>query len=373
MRSLLFVAILLALTASARMGPRWNELNEYNFERYMKDYGRRYERNSEEYAKREQLFNANLAEIRAHNADTTQTYKKGVNQFSDWSKEEWRAYNGNRPNKYKRPAPSSVFQADTTQPLPAQVDWRQTEPNVISEVKNQGHCGNCWAVSATESIESYFALKTGQLPTLSVQQVTSCTLLADGCGGGSFDIAWFSFEFADGIYEEWEYPFTDFFDKHDTKSGTAACLNIPSMYLPNFAWYPKAAVTGFEMVPTNNATALKYALATQGPQSIAVGASLWMNYEGGIYQNAPNNQANWEIDHAVQVVGYGFDSDSNMNYWIVRNSWGTEWGEDGYIRLARPEQEPCGFNDFIIEVCGTSGILFQPARPKVAELPNVNP
>lgn len=227
-------------------------------------------------------------------------------------------------------------------------------------------------------MESYFALKFGQLPVLSVQQIIACDEYNQGCGGGSYVEGWKYVQENGGLNEEWTYPYTNFFAPTMSKSVTHACKNITKMF-PNistgdghsfiFTWWPKANITGSVEVQRNDAHAMMEALATVGPQSISVAAnSQWSDYESGIVQNnystVATNMSWQEINHAVQMVGYGHDMDLNMNYWIVRNSWGTNYGEQGYIRLDRPEVEPCG--DLMgAPICGTSGVLCAPAYPEV--------
>lgn len=368
MRSLIVVG-LLALVATA--SPKWSELEEYTFERYVADYRLSYERGSSEWIQREANFNKRLSSIKAHNQDSTQTWKRGVNHFTDWSDAEFSSYNKAKPNFQQQQersnqligGQSTVKQSD----LPRYVDYRSAQPPVLTAIKNQGACGNCYAHAATESIESYFAIKTGQLPVLSVQQITSCGGQA-GCGGGRTKPAWDYVTGSKGLNEEWVYPFTNFFAPNETKQATAKCMNNVSKM--QFQYPPKANVTGHTQVSKNDATAMMHALATEGPVSIAVAASVWVDYESGILQNNYSNNASWtSLDHAVQLVGYGYDFDLNMNYWIVRNSWGTNYGEDGYIRLARPDVEPCNVDRQLgWTVCGTSGLLVDGCYPAAAKL-----
>jgi hypothetical protein len=339
----------------------------------MADFGRRYP-NSAEKMKRRRAFETRLQRIRAHNADPESTYHKGINQFSDWTPEEFASYNTARPSKYVRSASLTAglksFSASGLS-LPYSVDYRRASPPVLTAVKNQGDCGSCWAHSATEAIESSFAIKFGQLPVLSTQQITSCTETMNGCGGGDFFYAWMYVQSSGGLNEEWSYPYVDFFAKNLTMAATAVCKNITAEWLPNWGWMPKANLTTMTAVAVNNASATMEALATQGPLSIMVGASGWDEYEGGIFFNPSN--ASFTIDHAVQLVGYGYDTDMRMNYWIVRNSWGTVWGEAGFIRLYRPAVEPCGVDAYSGQtVCGTSSVLSGPGFVLASELSQQN-
>lgn len=374
MRSLIVATAILALVSAVDAGkPRWSELTDYSFQKYCDDFGRMYK--GEEWDMRKNIFDAELKTVNSHNQDKTQTWKQGVNQFSDWTKAEKKAYNSFKAMKSEDKKKLQTYKSNRNpaEALPKTVDYRtHTSPFILTGVKNQGACGGCWGFSATETVESQFALLTGQLPVLSVQQVISCTTTMYGCGGGDYFYGWMYLASSSGFNEQWLYPFTDFFSPNETKAGTAACKNITKEFLPNFPWYPKAGVTDNIMqVTSNNASALMEALALAGPQSIAVSAEPWMGYEGGIFQNNNSAPGEWQLDHAVQAVGYGYDFDTDMDYWIVRNSWGTEWGELGFIRLSRPKVEPCGVDQGQV-ACGTSGLLSQPGYVQVSVLNKTN-
>jgi cathepsin L len=365
--------------------PKWHQLEGYTFERFVKDFGKVYQ-NGAEFEMRKRVFVAKVAAIRKHNADATKTWKRGVNMFTDMTAAEWKRYNAFKKSPH-RVAPTKVF-AGTDAQVPRSVDWRdKTDPAVITPVKHQGSCGCCWANSATESMEAYHAFQTGKLVSLSFQQITSCTPqpLSYGCDGGDYQMAWISINQSGvPLNEEACYPFSNFFFPTSGPAQTAPCYNISSKF-PNkhpyswFAMLPQVGIDGFVSVSVNNASAAKIALAQAGPQSISVAAGNWQDYETGIFQNDPaNGQDNeWQIDHAVQMIGYGVDTVEKdgqrveMGYWWVRNSWSTEWGIDGYIKLARPDVEPCSPPEYG-PVCGTSGCLSDlqyPITKHVAPLP----
>lgn len=386
---LAIVVVLATIAFGFKRGPTWKELDGYTFEKWLVDFDRAYE-DSATFIRRRAIFNTRLQDIKRHNADPEQTYKRGVNQFSDWTTDEWKAYNRYRPDELfeasnaRRGEPvvpegvklAAAIQALAADSLPEKVDYTTwTSPRVLTGIKNQGKCGNCWSWSATESVESYYALLTGQLPVLSSQQITSCDVNMDGCGGGSIRSGWNYVKNSTGLYEEWVYPFTDFFAIHDRKNYTSKCRNITKEFAPsNWTASPVAGVSGYHSVERNSANATMHALATRGPLSIGVASALWIDYEGGILKNNASHGGyatwdNWGIDHAVQLVGYSHDFDLGINYWLVKNSWGTDWGEDGFIRLYRPEVEPCGIYPVNNKtVCGTSALLAEPSHPYVHTL-----
>lgn len=372
--TVLAVACLLAGTAASKR-PKWHQLEGYSFERYVADFGRVYS-STNEYMQRQTIFYNKLKQIQAHNGDRTKSWKRGVNMFTDMTPEEWKAYN----KAYKSPnrtPPNYVHSGDQANgvPFPLEVDYRTwTSPRVLTDVKHQGSCGSCWAHSATESFESYYALSTGMLPVLSVQQITSCTPYGTaGCDGGDAVLA---YNYINSTYygqtEEWAYPYADFFfPERNPNATTSVCKNVTDMF-PNktpYNWFAdlnRVGCNGYGAVTPNSATGTKSALATIGPLSISVAAGNWQDYEAGVLQNtaANGNDNEWAIDHDVQMVGYGHDSVLGLDYWIVRNSWSTLWGEQGYIRLDRPAVEPCSPDG---SVCGTSGCLNDPHYPFVKE------
>uniref|UniRef100_A0A7S1LE78 Peptidase C1A papain C-terminal domain-containing protein n=1 Tax=Neobodo designis TaxID=312471 RepID=A0A7S1LE78_NEODS len=399
MRALTVLAVALVLSALSvdAKRPKWHELDGYSFEQYRADFKKPYSPSDLGYETRKAHFEANLKHIKALNADATRTWRAGVNMFTDMSVAEFAKY-----NRYRREG-SDKFYAMASKvhgapaagdvPLPQTVDWRTaTSPRVLTAVKHQGACGSCWAHSAAENMESQYALLTGMLPVLSVGQINSCTpesYNCAGCDGGLSVGAWAylantSVQRADilkSVTENWAYPIPVkdwFFDDQPAGYTTSACVDTSQNWqTPATSWFAEltaVGVKGYGVVNSNNATggpAAMKALRDVGPQHIAIAAGNWQWYESGVFQNTPTNgqDAEWNVDHAVQLVGYGYDKELDQNYWIVRNSWSTLWGEDGFIRLWRAKEgqpEPCSPLKYG-PVCGTSGILSDIAYPIVYE------
>lgn len=247
--------------------------------------------------------------------------------------------------------------------LPASVDWR--EKDVVTAVKDQGHCGSCWAFASTATLESHVALASGLLFDLSVQQITSCAPNPDmcggtgGCSGATAEIAFDYVASTPGILEEYQYGYQSYY------AANVAC-NLPS-------GPAVAAINGYVQLPQNNYTALMNAVATVGPIAISVDASSWGSYESGVYAGC--NMASPDINHAVVLVGYG--EENGLPYWLVRNSWSPSWGEEGYIKVLRsaddeaqcgtdvtPEHGTACADDLSpVKVCGQCGILYDSAYP----------
>jgi len=208
------------------------------------------------------------------------------------------------------------FSAASTAGLPDSVDWR-TKAGVMTPVKDQGACGSCWAFSVTETLESHFAISTGEkAPVLSAQQVTSCAPSPEKCGGtggcsGNIQSQGFNYTAQAGITIDVNYPYV-------ARTGTCDQGKIK----------PCVKNDGFVKVKPNDYNSLMAAVATKGPIAISVAAGSFQMYAGGILDHC-----DCDVDHAVQLVGYG--TDGGRDYWLVRNSWGPDWGENGYIRVQR--------------------------------------
>lgn len=367
--SLLVVAALVAMVAAAP--PKWHQLEGYNFERYVADYRKTHVKGTAEYAMREALFNERLSEVMAFNKKPA-TYKKGINHLSDWTDAERKRLNGRIPNsKAHKTEAAFVYQAPANFKAPATVDYTQSNPPVLTAVKDQGQCGSCWAHAATETIESQYAFNspTNELFVLSQQQITSCTPNPDecggtgGCNGATAELAFDYVKSAGGITEEWMYSYSSYFGD----SGVCTRNITKQRTFVN--------VTGYARAIRNNDTSVAATLAMKGPQAISVDASMWWQYESGVY-NGCNYTNNISMDHAVQLVGYGHDAELNVDYWLVRNSWSAMFGENGYIRLIRDNE--CGLNvDWItsgggcigenntVYACGQCGILYDVVYPLV--------
>jgi cathepsin L len=338
------------------------------FEAFEKQFGKSYKDSSERLT-RFAIFSQNLKEIENHNRLRGSSWTKTVNQFADMTHEEFnQAMNG----YINAPKPGMAFakvkDAVKVEDLPASWDWR--DKGAISDVKDQGYCGSCWAFATIESIESYLQIESGNsaVEELSAQHITSCTPNPLECGGsggckGSIPQLGFVYTQLFGLTKEEDYPYTS-----GNLGITGSCD-----YSPN-SMDTLATLRGYETLERNSYEAVMNHIVNVGPLSVAVDASGWSFYGGGVFDGCSYDR-NIEINHAVQLVGYGTDA-SEGDYWIVRNSWGSRWGENGYIRLKREANPPCGTdstplmgtgcvddgND-VLKVCGQCGILFDVCYP----------
>lgn len=258
---------------------------------------------------RESVYMNNVKKIVRHNAEG-HSWTMGVNKFADLTAEEFKGRFIGIFNHTEAASNETV----TLGALPASVDW--TTKGAVTAVKNQEQCGSCWAFSTTGSVEGAWFLSNGTLVSLSEQQLVDCSTAEgnEGCNGGLMD---YGFEYIiknKGITTEAAYPYT--------ATGPNKCVA---------AGKPVAAtLSGFKDVPVNSETALMTAIALT-PVSVAVEAdqSVFQFYNGGVMDSACGTA----LDHGVLAVGYG--TSGGKDYYLVKNSWGADWGAKGYIMLAR--------------------------------------
>ncbi|GFU50482.1 cathepsin L [Nephila pilipes] len=279
-----------------------------------------------EEATRRMVFEDHVADILRHNLEYDlgmRLYRKGLNQFADQTHDEFvKQMNGYKNVKGNR-VNSGLFSASANAEIPDTVDWRPK--GVVTGIKNQQQCGSCWAFSATGSLEGQHALKTKKLVSLSEQNLVDCSKPEGnmGCEGGLMDQAFEYIKKNGGIDTEQSYPYT-------AEDGTCHYKKSSS----------GATCKGFEDIPSGDEKALQQAVATKGPISVAIDASQFsfQLYSGGIYDE-PSCDSQM-LDHGVLAVGYG--TEDGVDYWLVKNSWGTTWGEKGYIKMSRNKNNQCG-------------------------------
>ncbi|KAF8821402.1 cathepsin CPL [Cardiosporidium cionae] len=295
----------------------------YEFSKFMSDYGKKYQ-SFEDFKSRYAIWKTNMNFIQAHNSKGHHSTLK-MNAFGDMSAQEFKnQYLGYaKPKNLQTIAIDNEMNKVDIETLPKSVDWRKN--GCVTPVKDQGMCGSCWAFSTTGAIESAVCIATGKLYSLSEQQLVDCSNNDgnQGCSGGEMQAA-FTYVIQDhGLCTESDYPYL----AHDQSCQQSSCHDV-------------APISGFKGVQAQNPSALIATIALRGPAAVAVdgGGSAFRFYSGGIL-DIPCEDA---LDHAVLAVGYGTDKASGEDYWIVKNSWGAGWGENGYIRLARKSKDPNG-------------------------------
>ncbi|CAJ1978777.1 unnamed protein product [Sphenostylis stenocarpa] len=278
-------------------------------EEWMVRYGKVYT-DAAEKEKRFLIFKDNVEFIESFNAAANKPYQLGVNHLADLTLEEFTA--SRTGLKIPRELSKTPFKYEKVSDIPEAIDWRAK--GAVLPVKDQGFCGSCWAFSAVGAIEGINKISTGTLVSLSEQELVSCDTKGrdGGCAGGYMEDA---FEFViknGGIASEASYPYKAV----DGKCDTAAPAVVK--------------IKGYEKVPPNSEDALKKAVANQ-PVSVSLDAESrdFMLYASGVF----TGQCGTELDHAVTAVGYG--TENGTDYWLLKNSWSTDWGDKGYIKMQR--------------------------------------
>jgi len=262
----------------------------------------------------------------------------GLSKFSDLSSEEFHSYakcHSPKPKQRKATDPKECWDFDPrlrhknsrARDPPTSLDWRTK--GAVTPVKDQGQCGSCWSFSTTGTLEGANFLKYGTLTSLSEQNLIDCSgtcCYNTGCDGGRVDWAIEYVVQNKGIDTEASYPYT---------AQDGSCNFQPGNVGGNISH----CIT----LPTGDENALMAAVAQFGPVGVAISVNdAFANYKSGVYSDDSCPNGADQLDHAVLVVGYGTDSSSNQDYWIVKNSWGASWGNQGYIWMRRNYNNMCG-------------------------------
>ena len=337
-KMLFFVASFFTVTNADNL--RGRELTSFldendewkQFTHFQDRFSKKYE-NIEELQTRFQIFRHNLRDIVIHNLDQSQNFTMGINQFTDLTPEEFKSQWVGGLKAEVGSYGCKTFTSGASG-APATVDWRNK--GAVTSVKDQGQCGSCWTFSATGAIEGAWAISKGQLVDLSEQELVDCatgvSYGSHGCNGGQMEGA-FKFVIANGQCSLASYPYT-------AKDGT--CQKCTAV----------AHISYCSDVKPNDQVSMKAAVAQQ-PVAVAIEADTryFQSYSGGILTSS---SCGTTLDHGVLTVGYG--EENGQKYWLVKNSWGTSWGLDGYVKIARSEST----ND-----PGICGIAMDPSFPTV--------
>uniref|UniRef100_W5MMN2 Cathepsin S, ortholog2, tandem duplicate 1 n=1 Tax=Lepisosteus oculatus TaxID=7918 RepID=W5MMN2_LEPOC len=323
-RMLWWSLLVMVLCREAAAYPHTDPNLDMHWELWKKTHSKSYRTQVAEAEKRA-VWEKNLRLISLHNLEASlgmHSYELGMNHLGDMTTEEVLAtLAGTRvPPDFKRGP--TTFVRSSGSPLPDSIDWR--DKGCVTDVKQQGACGSCWAFSAVGALEGQLKLKTGSLVSLSPQNLVDCSAKFGnkGCNGGLMHHA---FEYViqnQGIDSDASYPYTgqDSTCKYSVTSRAANC-------------------TSYSFLPEGDEGALKEALATVGPVSVAIDATRpqFLFYRSGVYNDPSCTQ---KVNHGVLAVGYG--TLDGQDYWLVKNSWGTTFGDQGYIRMSRNKNDQCG-------------------------------
>ena len=297
----------------------------YKFRDFMKTYNKSY--TSAELMNKYNTFMNNLNIINDNK-------NLGINKYADLNKDEFKEHISSgclydSSNKEKTTC-NKISAVSNNTNLPESIDWR--DKNAVTDVKNQGKCGSCWSFSATGALEGAWAIANNDLISLSEQQLIDCSLSYGNlaCHGGLMDNA-FEYAIDNGMCKESEDPY---------EADLESCASCETA----------AYFSHCEDIPSGNQLLLKQAVA-KGPVAVAIEADtrVFQLYKTGIITS---ETCGTELDHGVLIVGYG--EEDGVLYWLVKNSWGEDWGQDGYVKILRSEKE---------DDVGVCGIAQQASQP----------
>lgn len=375
-----------------------------DFDAFIAQHGRLYGRGGAEYQMRQQMYLRAVEKVRTQNSKPDALWKAGLNHFADRTEEELarlRGRRGPRGGSYSRlGAPMAEFYETSTKTMPESFHWRDLKTSQV--VKDQGACGSCWAVTTVTVLEANYEIFVNNTHprSFAAQELVSCVQNPKHCGGsGGCDGATvelgMNYVLKNGIHTNDYAPYHASDIQCDkVTSGQATTTNQPLMPVLSEAFTttaspiellgknrgapPPSYLTGWRTLPVNEEAALLTALVHKGPVAVSVAAGNWSFYSSGIFDQCEQNTV---VDHAVSL--YGFAKDGSTPYYLIRNSWGKTWGENGFLRLLRKDHSAdtsehkswCGIDNdpakgvacdgdpSQVTVCGMCGVLYDSVIP----------
>ena len=300
------------------------------FQKFIKKYHKRYA-SINEYLARFEVFKRNVMAAFTENA----SYQTGITKFSDLTQQEFAKTYLNLNYDAMAVANFNPYVVQVKNAAPDAWDWR--EKGYVSPVKDQGSCGSCWAFSTVGNLEGLYYKEKQTMVTLSEQMLVDCDTYDSGCNGGLMENTFTWLKENGGIMTDTDYPY---------KGRKGTCQSDETKYVD-------MQITGYTKLGSGSSTwdpvdedEIKEFLYETGPLAVALNANPLQTYSSGILDKTSSQCPTSGMNHAVTMVGYGHDDTLDKDYWIVKNSWGKNWGEDGYFRIRRGTG-CCGINCYI--------------------------
>lgn len=378
---------ILLLSASVQ-GARFQTQNIPPFTSFVQNYQRTYKANTTEYEERKAAYEARRAAAIKHNEKANRLWDAGVNKLWDWTDTELEQLRGRRGHSsmlrgggvgklaavrrsdFLSKNHTVLVNSTAAKYIAASKDWKDLQ--IGQRIPDQGACGSCWAIAASTTLQGHFEIHSGKSRTFAVQEMVSCIPNPQECGGqggcrgATIELA-MDWVFKNGCSQEHETPYQAR-DGICSKTTVFSHLDSPR----NADGSNSLGMVGWEKLKENAYEPLMLAMQ-DGPVGVSVSAGGWHTYGQGIFDDCWKDTV---IDHAVVMTAYG--ATNGIKYWKIQNSWGLDWGEQGYMRLLRrddDEKNYCGTNNKPelgtgckggppqVTVCGMCGILYDSVIP----------
>ena len=304
------------------------------FQKFINKYKKKYS-SIDEFLTRYQIFKTNIISI--VNSEKS-SFKKGITQFSDLTKQEFSKTHLNL--NYDAMATLNSIQTTTlkanVKAAPSSFDYRNT--NRIGPPQDQGNCGSSWAFATVGILQSYYSMHIGKFEYLSKQMLVDCDISDYGCNGGLMEYAFTWLTKNGGIMLESDYPYTGV--KGTCKSQKSKYIDMKVNGYSKFG----SSTSTFSPIDEDEIKELLYEI---GPLGVVMNGSPLASYVSGVIDVPSSECPASGVNVCLLLVGYGVDSTSGIPYWLLQNSWGEEWGESGYFRLRRGYSS-CGINSYVI-------------------------
>ena len=322
MKKLLIILVFALITCDVDIDP----LMFQQFQKFIKKYHKKYN-SINEFLARFEVFKRN---VKTALEQENTSYKTGITKFSDLTQQEFTKTYLNLNYDALASANFNPYIVKVTNSAPNSWDWR--EHGFVSSIEDQGSCGGCYAFAAVGNLEGLYYKEKHIMKTFSEQMIIDCDTLDSGCTGGLMEYTFTFLKQAGGIMLDTDYPY---------RAMKSSCRLDKSKFVD-------MKITGYIKLGSSSSTwspvdedEIKEFLYETGPLAAALNANPLQTYTGGILDKKTSECPVSGINHAVLIVGYGPD------YWIVKNSWGSNWGESGYFRIKKGKST-CGINYYVI-------------------------
>jgi cathepsin L len=380
------------------------ELADASFEKFVSKHKRDYQHGTDEYEMRKALFHQRLEAVRSQNRKTGRRWQAAPSKFSDRTDAERALMRGYRKAGSLLQRAGAMIESNGSvatlyqqKDLPEEKNWQHLQ--VANDIKDQGSCGSCWAIATVSVLDAHYeiwsakSLNKGQPRKFSAQQVLDCTPNPEECGGqggcqGATVELGMKWILQNGISTEDDDPYTaqDGSCSVQGQSGEDgdALKKVLTGHQPSGDAAPAHSggagigMASYLTLESNVDSPLAEALSNYGPVAVSASAGSWYEYQSGVFDGCDKDAV---VDHAITAYGYGKDQD--QKYWLIKNSWGSDWGDKGFIRILRHDANDkyCGTDNdpsqgvackggpSSVTVCGMCGILYDSVVPHFSGSP----